>query len=93
MENEKIQKALDRFLKNPYWSDIYNNASDLCKRFYEQHFAFSLNVVDGEEHIREVEEIYRAFTPSDWDYIINHTKDQMSRWGYEQARAKYETRK
>lgn len=88
----EFQEAVDKFLKNPYWKGVYDGASERCKQFYEQNFAYSLGAVKKEDHQREVIALYKTFAPADWDYLIGHTHQNMCKWGYEQARKKYEKR-
>ena len=84
------QEAIDKFLKNPYWKDVFEKAPERCKEFYKQHFAYSLDAVDKTEHEKKVIDLYKSFSPTDWDYLIGYTQQRMGKWGYEQARKKYE---
>jgi hypothetical protein len=89
MSDEKMQTAVNKFLKNPYWKGIYEGASENCKKFYEQNFAYSLDAVDKKEHTDIVVSLYKSFSDSDWDYLISHTNNQMSKNGYQKARENY----
>ena len=89
MNNEKMQAAIDRFLKDPYWKGIYEGASEKCKQFYDQNFAYSLQAVDPKEHTEATIAVYKELDASDWDYLISHSQNNMCKWGLKQAREKY----
>lgn len=67
------------FMQNPYWKNIYDNSSDLLKKYY--HFKFSNH---GKEYtndmINELKKIRDKFSKQDWKQLIAQST----------GRAKYE---
>ena len=90
MDEEKIQKALEKFIKNPYWKGIYEGAPEKAKEYYRYIFAGSLE--EGTDAVRSeaLVKCYKEMGDDDWDYIIGHEEDRMGRWGLKQAREKYQ---
>lgn len=93
MTNEIKEKALSAFLKNPYWEGVYKNAPEKAKRFYEIVFANSKDLISQDEHVKSVHELYGQFDDDDWDYIIEHTQNNMGKWGYRKARERFGKKK
>lgn len=93
MNKEKIEKTLAEFVKNPYWRSIYDNAPEKAKQFYRIRFAYAEKAISSVERNEEILELYKEFTPEDWDYVISNCENKMSAWGLEQAKAKYQATK
>ena len=89
MTQEIKEKALDAFLKNPYWKGIYERAPEKAKKFYEIVFANSEGLLSQGEHVSSVHEIYGQFDDADWEYVIANTQNNMAKWGYKKAREKF----
>lgn len=90
MTEENKKKALDAFLRNPYWKGIYEGAPEKVKRLYELSFARAENLIDAAEDKSGTESLYGEFEDADWQYLIDNTTNNMAKWGLHQAREKYQ---
>ena len=64
--------------------------SETAKEYYADNFAYSLDLTDDD---KETIAIYRRLSAADWDYIIDNCHNNMGKWGLQQAKKKYETKK
>ena len=91
----RYQAALDSFMDNRYWRQLYIRAPEGAKRYYERSFSSSwplreLTTQEKEESKAESEALYRSLTDVDWDYIIGNTHRGMARWGLNKTRERFQ---
>ena len=71
VDEEKIQKAVETFCKNPYWQKYYDDApSDACRRKIALDFCRSLFFEPKERE--PFEEAEKDFTVDDWKYLLKY---------------------
>lgn len=69
----------DLFMKNPYWKETYNNATENVKKLYK--IEWENNSKDYTNEIEnEISKIMQGFSKSDWELLISQSH----------GRAKYE---
>ena len=90
----RCQAALDSFMGNRYWRQLYIRAPEGAKRYYERSFSSScplreLTDQEKEQSKAESEALYRSLTDNDWDYIIGNTHWGMAKWGLNKNRERY----
>ena len=80
MDEKKIQKAVDEFIKNPSWAEFYNNApSKACKRYVALNFYLSDNyssILNDAAVLKalkkEQAELEEKFKLSDWKHLAKY---------------------
>jgi len=90
----RYQAALDRFMDNRYWRQLYIRAPEGAKRYYERSFSGSwplreLTAQEKKASKAESEALYRSLTDGDWDSIIGNTHWGMAKWGLNKNRERY----
>ena len=77
IDNEKMEKALQAFMKNPAYKKIYDDApSEECKKYYRYEFYYSKyfdpNADDVDEFIEMIKEPEKDLAVKDWEYLKDH---------------------
>lgn len=68
---EKYQKALDTFLENDYWKQLYESAPDGAKGWLEAEFDASLSEEEPPEGEDPDYHTYAdKMTKKDWEWLI-----------------------
>ncbi len=82
IDKVKMDFAINEYVKNPYWKEIYDNApvnvkSYLSLDFYDDEFDLEV-----EEYLQEIKPIELKMTKSDWQYLIDNTENQIAKSHY-----------
>ena len=85
-KKEKMDGALNRFLKNAYWKEIYENApSEKCKEYYNIGFCCSIGKYSGDEFNGERARLVEEMDVKDLEYLLGHESNQRLRSNYKAA--------
>ena len=78
----------ENFYKNPWFKEVYDNASDLLKRYYD--LTWEYNGKDFPDEVKaELEQLKPKFTADDWMYLIAHTGIVQGKIAYDKLFKKY----
>lgn len=81
-----IDGAVEKFLQNKYWANLYENAPERVKPFLRADFATSLLKKDDKEYKKAVSDYNNAkekLTKADCKWLLkNDGKTPMARWYY-----------
>ena len=78
----------EEFYKNPWFKEVYDNASDLLKRYY--YLSWEYNSKDFHDEVKdEVDQLKPKFTANDWIYLIAHTGIVQGKIAYDKLFEKY----
>ena len=94
--DEAIAKGHERYFKNSYWKGIYDNAPDDAKAYYDLSFSRldgGTSTENDSEYRGRMEEVYKALSEAGWKYLIDHTENNMGKWGLRKAKGKYAAQK
>lgn len=76
MNERKLQKALKKFCKNPYWKEYYETApTGACKRYIELEFYYSDylgQISDYDELKKESDSLEEEFVKADWAHLYKY---------------------
>lgn len=89
MKTEKMQKAMDKFLANPHWKEVYEGAPEKVKKLYEITFVIANEGKKEEGDDKAIRALYGEFSGADWEYLIDKTQSPMGKWGYKKAKEKF----
>ena len=69
---DKMQEAIDEFIKNPYWRDYYEKApTESCKQRIALTFCYSL-YGEPKDIKKQKEKLEKDFTITDWQYLYDN---------------------
>ena len=89
MGKGKKETAIEKFLKNAYWKELYENAPGNAQKYYEYLFMKSDGALEDSEREGIIIPIFKSMTSTEWDYVIENTLNKMGKWGLKKAREKY----
>lgn len=77
-DKEKMERALDAFMKNPAHKKVYEEApSDECREFYKSEYYYSKYFDPEDENVDEfiemIKEPEKNLSIEDWEYIKKHS--------------------
>ena len=92
--DEAIEKGHKRYFKNAYWKELYDDAPECAKRYYDLIFSQldggNEEEVAGEFRTR-MEAAYKNMEDAGWEYLIHNTTNQMAKHALKEKRAKIQS--
>lgn len=87
-QNKKsVENAVKVFMNNSYYKSIYENANERVKDYYGALFYCSLI----QKNSKKASEIYELanekMTGEDWEYLAEHTNNNMAKYFYMQRKS------
>ena len=89
---EAIEKGHEVYFKNAYWKDVYENAPEDAKRYYDLIFSQYVGRGDSEynkEFMEEKDGMYGAMTENGWAYVMKHTTSNIAKSHLKKQREKF----
>lgn len=87
--DEAIEKGHQRYFKNSYWKDLYDEAPDDAKKYYDLIFS-QLDGGDEKENEEEFKSrlsaAYSGMSEEGWKYLIDNTTSQMEKFHLKQKK-------
>ena len=94
--SEAIEKGHEVYFKNAYWKDVYENAPEDAKKYYDLMFS-QYTGKDNPEYLKEFEieknKVYEGISGKGWNYLIAHANSNMLKEHLLNKRVKYTTMK
>ena len=85
---EKYQEALDEFLENEYWADLYEQAPDGAKGWLEAEFAASISDEEPPEGEDPDFHLYAdRMRKADWEWLLKYDCHHPAQKAYFQKMA------
>ncbi len=85
LDESGIRRAVEKFCRNPYWTEMYENAPSALSKRYRELACYRSNCSTEEEYMActcAMEDIENHMSSADWEYLYRYAGSRYAGSGY-----------